>query len=159
MNVKNRFQGGNGSTCLLTVDGMDFRIQEPSPFWRGWYSHKFRGPGLRYEVALNIQDGWICWVKGPFAPGPWPDIKIFRGWLKGILKFGEMVEADRGYSGEFRVACPLLCRNAEEKRMKQDARARHETVNGRFKQFNCLGRFRHDKELHVYCFHAIAVIT
>jgi hypothetical protein len=43
--------------------------------------------------------------------------------------------------------------------MKQDARARHETVNGRFKQFNCLGRFRHDKELHVYCFHAIAVIT
>jgi hypothetical protein len=92
VNVKNRFQGGNGSTCLLTVDGTDFRIQEPSPFWRGWYSHKFRGPGLRYEVALNIQNGWICWVKGPFAPGPWPDIKIFRGWLKGILEFGEMVK-------------------------------------------------------------------
>mmetsp|Transcript_2828 Transcript_2828/g.5292 ORF Transcript_2828/g.5292 Transcript_2828/m.5292 type:complete len:195 (-) Transcript_2828:64-648(-) len=157
--LSNRFIDENGSTCLLTIDGTDFRIPEPTPFWTGWFSHKFRGPGLRYEVGINIQNGWICWIKGPFAPGPWPDINIFRGWLKGFLRDGEMVEADAGYRGDFRVACPNQFRGNNEKMMKQSARARHETVNRRFKQFHCLKNFRHDKELHVYCFNSVAVIT
>lgn len=151
--------GCNGSTCNLTVDGTDFRIREPSPFWSGWFSHKFKGPGLRYEVGLNIQTGWICWVQGPFAPGPWSDIKIFRGWLKWKLSPRERVEADNGYRGDFRAVCPNQCGNLEEYRMKMNARARHETVNRRLKQFNCLKYFRHDKQSHVHCFNAIAVIT
>mmetsp|Transcript_13384 Transcript_13384/g.25123 ORF Transcript_13384/g.25123 Transcript_13384/m.25123 type:complete len:294 (+) Transcript_13384:69-950(+) len=158
--LQNRFIGYNNlSTCLLTVDGTDFRIPEPTPFWSGWFSHKFKGPGLRYEVGLNIQNGWICWIKGPFAPGPWSDIKIFRGWLKWKLSPRERVEADHGYRGDFRAVCPNQCGNLEEYRMKMNARARHETVNRRLKQFNCLKYFRHDKQLHVHCFNAIAVIT
>jgi hypothetical protein len=149
----------NGSTCNLTIDGTDFRIPEPSSFWSGWFSHKFKGPGLRYEVGINIQNGWICWIKGPFAPGPWPDIKIFRGWLKQKLQKGEMVEADAGYRGDFRVSCPSDWRTPKECAMKKAARARHETVNRRFKQFHCLKNFRHNKELHVHCFNSIAVIT
>ena len=157
--MNNRFINRNGSTCNLTVDGTDFRMLEPSPFWTGWYSHKFNGPGLRYEVGLNIQNGWICWTKGPFAPGKWPDINIFRGWLKKELEKGEMVEADAGYRGDFRVSCPSDWRNNKENSMKRAARARHETVNRRLKQFNCLKNFRHGKELHAYCFNSIAVIT
>lgn len=157
--LKNRFINQNGSTCLMTVDGTDFPIPEPSPFWSGWFSHKFRGSGLRYEVGLNIQNGWICWINGPFAPGPWPDIKIFRGWLKWRLKQNEMVEADAGYRGDFRVSCPSDWRNQVENSMKRGARARHETVNRRFKQFHCMKNFRHDKNLHAHCFNAIAVIT
>jgi hypothetical protein len=150
----------NGSTCNLTIDGTDFRIPEPSSFWSGWFSHKFKGPGLRYEVGINIQNGWICWIKGPFAPGPWPDIKIFRGWLKQKLQKGEMVEADAGYrGGDIRVSCPSDWRTPKECAMKKAARARHETVNCRFKQFHCLKNFRHNKELHVHCFNSIAVIT
>lgn len=126
--MKNRFIGCNNvSTCLLTVDGTDFRIPEPSPFWSGWFSHKFKGPGLRYEVGLNIQNGWICWTKGPFAPGPWTDLKKNRGWLKLKLEIGEMVEADDGYRGDFRVVIPSHCQNLREYRMKMDARARHES--------------------------------
>ncbi len=41
-----------------------------------------------------------------------------------------------------------------------DLRARHETVNRRFKQFAVLSnRFRHDKSSHSFCFHAIANVT
>jgi hypothetical protein len=71
-----------------------------------------------------------------------------------------MVEADAGYyRGDFRVACPNQYRSQQEKHMKKNARARHETVNRRFKQFNCLKSFRHGKELHAYCFNSVAVLT
>ena len=62
--------------CKITVDGTDFRIQEPIPFNPKWYSHKFKGPGLRYEVAICIKTGCIVWVIGPFPAGEWPDRKI-----------------------------------------------------------------------------------
>jgi hypothetical protein len=157
--LKNRFINENRSICKLSVDATDFRIPEQKPFWTGWYSHKFKGPGLRYEVALSIQNGWICWIKGPFAPGPWPDVKIFRGWLKHRLQAGERCEADLGYQGEFAINDPREFNTAAERKMKENIRARHETVNRRFKQFNCLKNFRHSIDLHGYCFDAIAVIT
>ena len=62
--------------CKVTVDGTDFRIQEPIPFNPKWYSYKFKGPGLRYEVAICIKTGWIVWVNGPFPAGEWPNRKI-----------------------------------------------------------------------------------
>ena len=33
---------------FVSIDGTDFRIQEPSPFSSSWYSHKFKGPGVLY---------------------------------------------------------------------------------------------------------------
>jgi hypothetical protein len=63
----------------MTVDGTDFKIQEPSPFSRTWYSHKFKGPGFRYKVAVGIQTGDIVWTHGPFACGMFPDITMRRG--------------------------------------------------------------------------------
>jgi len=33
-------------SCAVSVDGTDFRIQEPIPFDAKWFSHKFNGPGL-----------------------------------------------------------------------------------------------------------------
>ena len=60
----------------MSIDGTDCRIQEPTPFDPLWYSHKFNGPGVRYEVGICIQTGWIVWVHGPFPAGDFPDIKI-----------------------------------------------------------------------------------
>jgi len=157
--LKNRFINQNGSICKLSVDAIVFRIPEQTPFWTGWYSHKFKGPGLRYEVALCTQNGWICWIKGPFAPGPWTDINFFRGWLKNRLQAGERCEADLGYRGDFAINDPREYRTVEECKMKENIGARHETVNRRFKQFNCLRNFRHRIDLHGYCFDAVAVIT
>jgi hypothetical protein len=56
---ENRFRGNIGNECLVSVDGTDFQINEPTPFSKGYYSHKFNGPGLRYEIALNIMTGDI----------------------------------------------------------------------------------------------------
>jgi hypothetical protein len=49
---KNRFS-------TVTVDGTDFRINEPTDFSTKWFSHKFKDPGLRYEVAISIK-GEYC---------------------------------------------------------------------------------------------------
>ena len=92
--------GDKGHVCKLTVDGTDFCIQDPSPFLPGWQSLKFRGPALRYEVGVNIQNGFICWINGPFQAGAFNDISIFRFSLIFKLHDGEKVEADKGYQGE-----------------------------------------------------------
>lgn len=84
----------------MTVDGTDFRIEQPTEFSKRWYSHKFKGPGLRYEVALSILGGDIVWTNGPFPCGSWPDISIFRAGLIDELRPMEMVEADKGYRGQ-----------------------------------------------------------
>jgi hypothetical protein len=86
-------------TCKVTVDGTNCQIQEPWPFKevneKWWYSHEFKGPGLRYEVAICIQTGDMVWINGPFMCGNPPDLKIFPWNLKHRLAPGEMVEADR----------------------------------------------------------------
>ena len=159
--LDNRFKDQNGSQCLLSVDGTDFKINEPHPFSRLWYSHKFNHAALRYEVAICIQTGEIVWIKGPFAAGAWPDIKIFRGWLKNHLLPGERVEADSGYQGDGKIDGPDDYASCMGKYMEKFiVRARHETVNSRFKQFNALQQtFRHSRHKHAHVFNSIAVIT
>jgi DDE superfamily endonuclease len=135
----NRFKGDRGNWCLVTVDGTDFRIREPTPFSSKWYSHKFKGPGLRYEVAVAISTGYIVSIHGPFPCGRYPDIKIFRTLLKHQLLPYERVEADKGYRGEpLYVSCPHDFSSDAKKDAKAKARARHETINRRLKQWSCL---------------------
>lgn len=158
-----RFQGDLGNDCVLSVDGTDFRIQQPKIWSKGWFSHKFNGPGLRYEVGVSILNGDICWINGPYEPGDWPDIKIFRNSLMSHLDNNERVEADDGYVGEApqHVKCPMSFTNPEDTlKIQSRVRARHETVNKRFKQWGCLQQvFRHDLHRHADVFRACAVIT
>lgn len=158
---RNRLKSDIGKTCLVTIDGTDFRIQNVKPFWRGWYSHKFHGPGIRYEVAICIQTGDIVWINGPFACGVFPDITIFRSGLIHELRRGEKVEADDGYRGEGDfISTPDDYENEEQHHEKDLARARHETGNGRFAVWNCLKYvFRHDVRKHSEIFRAVATIT
>jgi hypothetical protein len=145
----------------MTVDGTDFAINEPTPFSSRWFSHKFRGPGLRYEVAVSINGGDIVHTNGPFPCGAWPDITIFRSGLMEKLGPREMVEADRGYRGQpDKVRIPVDYRDENERKMKSRARARHETVNKRFKQFGILKqKFRHRLVNHQKVFRTIVVLT
>ena len=106
---------------------------------------------------MCIQTGQIVWVNDPFPCGTWSDINIFRSGLKHMLEPGEKAEADNGYKGEpHHIALPGGVNNRDQ----TIARARHETVNRRFKQFGCLERvFRHNLEKHSSVFRAVAVIT
>lgn len=153
----NRFNDDIGNVCLVSVDGTDFRIYQWAPFWTGWFSHKFRGPGLRYEVGLCIRTGDIVWIHGPFPCGKWPDIKIFRKALKHMLSEGEKVQADNGYRGE---PNHIVAAEDSDDKVGKAVRTRQETVNKRFKQFNILHRcFRHEVQKHQPAFGAVAVIT
>jgi len=77
------------------------------------------------------------------------------------LRPGEKVEADNGCRGEpKKIKTPNNFYNEAEKRAKQKVRSRHETVNKRFKDWQCLKRvFRHDISKHDSVFAAVAVIT
>ena len=56
-------------------------ILEPSPFDPMWYSHKFEGHGVWYEVGICFQTGRIVWWNGAFPCGADPDLNIMRQWL------------------------------------------------------------------------------
>ena len=76
------------------------RICEPTPFSPKRYSHKFHGPGLRYEIGIGIETGYIVWAHGPFPSGKYSDARIFKLVLKTRLLPHENVVADGGYTDE-----------------------------------------------------------
>ena len=122
---------------------------------------KHNGAGLRYEVAICIQTGWVVWTNGPFPCGACHDLVIFQAGLKPLLLHWEKVEADQGYVGDLKI------RPKEEINVSWDqyiakgrARSRHETINGLFKIFDVLSdRFRHQIEKHGVVFRAVVAIT
>ena len=65
-------------TNIASVDGTHCRIFEPrrDPSSK-WYSHKFHGPGLSYELAISLWSNNVLSVRGPF-PASTHDITIFR---------------------------------------------------------------------------------
>jgi hypothetical protein len=152
---------------LITVDGTDFGIEEPLPFSKQWKSPKGKGAAVKYEVAISIYSGDIVWIYGPHE-GSKHDYKILKEMLMKMLEEGEMVEADAGYGlpGRGGIANDGVVRSKndyhseEEMREKSILRARHETANHRFKTWSILKQdFRNKKELHMYAFYAIAVMT
>ena len=138
INWENQLLGNSHCAVYITVDGTDFRIKEPSPFSPSWYSHKFEGPGVRYEIGICITTGWIVWINGPYRCGTWPDLSIARDCLHEALDNGERYIADGGYS----CAEALIPNDAttwHEKNYMAMARARHETVNEFSKEFRVIG--------------------
>jgi hypothetical protein len=91
------------------------------------------------------------------------DITVFKEGLADKLDAGEMVEADKGYTG-LKVntrRTPHDCENVDEWLEKSDIRARQESVNRRFKVFGILKHhFRiRDRKQHGLVFRAIVAIT
>ena len=155
----NRFRQDTYQRCLVTIDGIDCQIEEPIPFSRKWYSHKFSGPGVRYELGVSIHTGDIVSLHGPFLCGSYPDITVFRLGLKRMLGPGEKVVADCGYRGDTKTCTPLNATNQEHLVAMGRARARHETINRRLKKWNCLKNvYRHHLDKHYLVFTSVAVI-
>ena len=146
--------------CRVSIDGTDFQIGEPTPFDRRWKSPKAKGAAVKYEVAVSIFGGDIVEIFGPHV-GSKNDVTIFREKLKTMLDKNEMAEVDAGYKGEIEY---LRSRDAYEteieKKEKSEARARHETINRRIKQWGILKQmYRNSKESLQTVFYDIAVLT
>ena len=151
---------GGGWNVRISVNGVDFRISEPKPFDSKWYSHKFKGPGVRYEVGMCIRTGWIVWVNGPFPCGSWPDLKIAQEWLFKKLEDGEKVIADGGYpTGGMHTILPRHL-DDDQRRVHSVIQARHKIVNRRLKQWHALGggHFWSKLEKHGRIFACVATI-
>jgi hypothetical protein len=153
----------NTLTFIVSVDGTDCPIQEPRPFNNAWFSQKFKGPGVKYEIAVDVLTGDCVWISGPFMASK-SDIKIFReDGLMALIPEGRLVIADKGYRGEPGVVSyPNHLDDEDVRDFKKRVRARHETFNGRLKTFDVLKQvFRHKPVLHQHkaCLEAIAVIT
>ena len=131
-------------------------------FAEKFLSHKFKGNGVKYEVAVCIKTGHIVWIQGPKRCGK-NDIEVAREAFVSFLNDDEMANADGGYRGEDEsLKTPNLYHYLSEEEMKMagTARSRHETVNGRFKSFAVLTKsFRHELAKHSACFRAVAVVT
>ena len=163
----NRFCG-NWHYWTFCVDGIDCPIQEPRhPFWSGWKSHKFKGAGLRYEIASAVTTGHIIWINGPFPAGAWTDPMIFKQKLASLVMVGtEKGVCDAGYHFCHEWLFLPFWRKKKNigklprNELHEYIRARHETLNGRLHRFNVISTiFRHAREKHHSCFHACAVIV
>ena len=103
------------------------------------------------------------WIQGPYPAGKYTDIKNFNKVLRNFLEPGERVEADEGYRGHpDKIKCPGNDANPAENRAMQGraVRARHETLNGRLKNWGVLSQiFRHHIMMHGDVFRACAVVT
>jgi hypothetical protein len=165
VDFESRLDHDMGNDCLMTVDGTDFRIPQKGKAISGnaFASHKYAGKSaLRYELGVDILAGRLVWIQGPYPAGKWPDIKIFNAVLSHFLELGERVEADDGYRGHAdKIKCPQNDANPPENLVMQGrARARHETLNGRLKNWGILSQvFRHDILCHGEVFRACAVVT
>ena len=166
--LERRFEGNPAPNIrgFMTVDGTDCPVFEPRPFDTKMFSHKFNGPGLKYEVAVCIKTGFIVWTNGPFKAGT-PDQTIFNNALSHEIGDNEIVEVDGGYVGTMKGRMPTQGIDSKERKQKSIARGRHEIVNGRLKQFSVLTtHFRHmgknTEEMmqkHKLCFDAVTVVT
>jgi hypothetical protein len=151
----------NDEIFIITVDGIDCRIREPRKIpSTQWYSHKFDGPGLTYELGIAIHQQKLVWIRGPEPSGK-GDLQNFRApdGLKSKIPLGKKVVADSIYKD---VACAIKNPQdtADVRRFKRRARARHETFNGRLKNFRVLAEtFRHGHSKHMWVFEAVCVIT
>ena len=88
------------SACYVTVDGTDFRIEEPTPFDGKCYSHKFKAAGLRYGIGVTFNGGLLVWFRGPYLAGEFSHVRMFHDSMKNSLKEGEYIIADLGYTDE-----------------------------------------------------------
>lgn len=146
----------------MSVDCTDCPINEPIPFDRKWFSHKFKhAAGVRYEIAPNIRTGEIVWINGLFQCGPWKDETIFAvAGLASEVEEGEMVHADKTYRGKQGCSTPYNQSFKYERDQSRVVQGRHETVNKRFKDFGALStQFRHPLWKHGDVFRAVAVIV
>ena len=144
---------------FLGVDTIHVRSQEfrcdPSS---KWWSHKFNGPGVSFEVVTDPVDGKIRWINGP-QPASVHDLTFLRGgqagkmntWDRDSLYFnvpdGVKLVGDSAYAGQLdKVTTTQDAHKASTKKLFGRIKSLNEKANGRFKNFRAVrDSFRHGK--------------
>ena len=132
--------------------------------FKKWRSYKYKKPAARFEIVTSILSGDIVRVAGPFPAGRIHDVNVFRheGLKQLLLDAGEKAVADSGYRGEpLVIDLPLEDIDSDLSiENKTRARNRHETCNGRIKNWGCCSQcFRHNLTTQQDCVTAVVVLT
>ena len=100
-------------------------------------------------------------MNGPFKCGEWSDLRIARSLLHKKLRPNEFYIADSGYRDTFGPAVLVEeLRTRNERAWGKIIRARHETINRRYKEYKILGDiYRHSEHTHGAVFRAISVLV
>ena len=100
-------------------------------------------------------------MSGPYKGGE-HELPIFQKdqGLRSKLPDGSKPIGDKGYQGDEKVSVNNRLDSEEVRTFKKVARARHEALNGRLKEFSVLsGRFCHKIEKHKTVFEAVCVVV
>jgi hypothetical protein len=155
-----------------SIDGTHCLIEEPRKFPDSkWYSHKFHGPGLTYQIVLSLHESKVLSIIGPYPAGN-SDLTVYRmrDGIKHMIPHGSRLIGDRGYVGEPEtISTPNDHDTLRAAQFKGRARSRHETFNGRLKDFNILDQaYRHtgrqaivldDYEDHKQIFESVCILV
>lgn len=154
---ENRFDLSSvDQTSFCSLEGIDFKITEPKPSNHLWHSHKCRGPGLRYEIGLNIRTGHIVWADGGYPCGEYTDLKLAHELYVLMVINGEKTIATKGHKDDKFFILP----NSANKSLHKQIMARHETVKRQLRCFQILKKtFRSDWSKHPTVFRAVTNIT
>lgn len=160
----------NSSTrrFLLTVDGVDFKTYEVSTeeynVDRQTFSQKHGHGAVKYEIGVDAYEPKIVWIHGPYKAGT-HDKTIFEdvGGLLEKIPEGKVVVCDRVYRKSDhadKLALPNLGDSEDLQNFKARLRARHESLNGRLKDWRILfDIYRHPIDNHVHVLEAVAVLV
>jgi hypothetical protein len=116
---------GRPRHSLLTLDCTDCTINAPYPFLPKWVWQEFKGPGVKYEVAIAIYSNNICWANGPF-PASVNESRIFHERLGTKLPQYEPVEVDSGPGGDNQLMKPDAGMGFGQRRSKSVYQGRQE---------------------------------
>jgi len=169
---RDRLNDGSTAHLALSVDGVNqASFEKKHPRYnknQPYYDHKSNGCGFKHEIALEVYHDQIAWIKGPFRAGKHDNVVFGEDGLKEKLRStpGKMGIADGGYAhgasgeGMHYLGVPSTLDSSELANFKTRARCRHETLNGRLKNFKILqDMFRHGEECNGIAFAAVAVIV
>lgn len=150
---------------IISVDGVHCRFHEVKHKTLSkdpkYFTYKFNGPGLAYELALDLFDSKLVWLKGPLPAGEKNDLGIYQSELKQKIPEGKKAITDGGYNDhkDSKLAQPNSHDPDELRTFKARARMRQEAFHARIKRFDCLQNpFRHGMEQHGVCFLAVCIL-
>lgn len=158
---------GDDLYFFATVDGVHFTIYEPphptKPFDKRYCSYKDKRAGYAYQIVLSTKDNRLLAIHGPFEAGT-NDGVIYDKTLAGKLPPGKVMIGDKAYRNKQGCSAPNAHFDSKQlNQFKRRARARHETFNGRLKNFKIMKecfRSTQDKRFKHRCaFEACCVIV
>jgi hypothetical protein len=149
----------------ISIDGTDnkrWELKHPTmPLNRKIYSKKFNHGASKWQIVLDVHKPKCVGVYGPCRGGLHDQTMLKESGILEKLKKGKLAIVDRGYikkANRHKLSWPNDHDSKAVNNFKSRARMRHETFNGRLKNFAiCSCPFRHSQKKHGIAFLAVVV--